>query len=83
MGTRLAEELLKRDLPLVVISFGNPYLLSALPTAKNYLAAYSPFPFSQRAAAKAILGEIEIAGKLPVSLPGLYPRGHGMSVKRK
>ena len=81
MGTRLAEELLKRDLPLIVISFGNPYLLTALPTAKNYLAAYSPFPFSQRAAAKAILGEIEIAGKLPVSLPGLYQRGHGMEIK--
>ena len=82
MGTRLAEELLKRDLPLVVISFGNPYLLTALPTAKNYLAAYSPFPFSQRAAAKAILGEIEITGKLPVSLPGLYPRGHGIELRR-
>ena len=83
MGTRLAEELLKRDLPLMVISFGNPYLLTALPTAKNYLAAYSPFPFSQRAAAKAILGEIEIAGKLPVSLPGLHQRGDGMILKRK
>ena len=82
MGTRLAEELIKRDLPLIVISFGNPYLLTALPTAKNYLAAYSPFPFSQRAAAKAILGEIEIAGKLPVSLPGLYQRGHGIELRR-
>ena len=83
MGTRLAEELIKRDLPLIVISFGNPYLLTALPNAKNYLAAYSPFPFSQRAAAKAVLGEIEISGKLPVSLPGLHQRGDGIILKRK
>lgn len=82
-GQHLADELLKRDLPLVVISFGNPYLLTAVPQAKTYLAAYSPFPFSQRAAARALFGEIAITGKLPVSLPGLYPLGHGLQVKSK
>lgn len=80
-GQHLADELLKRDLPLVVISFGNPYLLTAVPQVKTYLAAYSPFPFSQRAAARALFGEITITGKLPVSLPGLYPLGHGLQVK--
>lgn len=80
LGLRLAEELIKRN--AVVISFGNPYLLQAMPTAPTYIAAYSPFPFSQRAAAKALLGEIEITGKLPMSLPGLYSRGHGIEVKR-
>jgi beta-N-acetylhexosaminidase len=79
LGLRLAEELVKRN--ALVISFGNPYLLQALPQAQTYLAAYSPFPFSQRAAAKALLGEIAITGKLPVSLPGLYPRGHGIEVR--
>lgn len=83
IGMRLAEELTKRDLPLLVVSFGNPYLLTAMPHAKGYLAAYSPYPFSQRAAARALLGEIEITGKLPVSLPGLYPRGHGIEVKKR
>jgi beta-N-acetylhexosaminidase len=83
IGLRLAEELTKRDLPLLVVSFGNPYLLTALPNAKAYVAAYSPYPFSQRAAARALLGEIEITGKLPVSLPGLYPRGHGLEIKKR
>ena len=81
IGLRLAEELTKRDLPLLVVSFGNPYLLTAMPHAKAYVAAYSPYPFSQRATARALLGEIEIIGKLPVSLPGLYPRGHGLQIK--
>ncbi len=80
LGLRIAEELVKRN--AIVISFGNPYLLQAIPNAPTYIAAYSPFPFSQRAAAKALLGEIEITGKLPVSLPGLYARGHGLSVKK-
>lgn len=80
LGLRLAEELTKRN--AIVISFGNPYLLQAMPNAQTYIAAYSPFPFSQRAVAKALLGEIEITGKLPVSLPGLYSRGHGLSLKK-
>ena len=80
LGLRLAEELVKRN--AIVISFGNPYLLQAMPNAPTYIAAYSPFPFSQRAAAKALLGEIEITGKLPVSLPGLYSRGHGLSISK-
>ena len=81
-GQRLAEELTRRNLPLVVISFGNPYLLAALPAAKTYIAAYSPFPFSQRAAARALLGETDVTGRLPVSLPGLYPLGHGLEIRR-
>ncbi|MFN0088467.1 MAG: glycoside hydrolase family 3 protein [Blastocatellia bacterium] len=80
LGKRLAGELIRRNLPLVVISFGNPYMLMAMPDAPSYLLAYSPFPISQRATARAIVGEIEIKGRLPVSLPGLYPRGHGMTV---
>jgi beta-N-acetylhexosaminidase len=81
-GARLADELIKRNLPLVVISFGTPYLLGAIPQAPAYLVAYGAFPVSQRAAARALVGEIDITGKLPVSLPGLYPRGHGLEIRR-
>ncbi len=83
IGKRLAGELVKRQLPLLVISFGNPYMLGAIPEVPSYLLAYSPFPVSQRAAAKAVLGEIEINGRLPVSLPGLYRRGHGLKIAAK
>ncbi len=83
IGKRMVSELSKRQLPLLVISFGNPYMLMAMPEVPSYLLAYSPFPVSQRAAAKAVLGEIEINGRLPVSLPGLYPRGHGLKIEAK
>jgi len=75
--------LIKRKLPLIVISFGNPYLLAAMPQAQSYLLAYSPFEVSQRAAAKALFGEIDAGGKLPAAIPGLYPRGHGLSIRRR
>jgi hypothetical protein len=38
-------------------------------------------PSLQQATARALLGEIGITGKLPISLPGLYPRGTGIQVK--
>lgn len=83
VGKRLADELIKRRLPLLLISFGNPYLPISIPDSPSYLLTYGLYPVSQRAAAKALVGEIEIAGKLPVSLPGLYPRGHGLKVEKQ
>lgn len=82
-GKRIADRLIASRAPMMVISFGNPYLLMAIPDSPSYLLAYSSFPVSQRAAAKAVLGEIEISGKLPVSLPGLYPRGYGIKIEKR
>jgi beta-N-acetylhexosaminidase len=82
-GLRLADVISKSDQPVIVISFGNPYLLSAIPNTPAYIAAYGNQPVSQRAAAQAVVGEIAISGKLPVTIPGLYTRGQGIQVKAK
>ncbi len=82
VGKRLSDELIKRKLPLIAISFGNPYLLVDIPEVRSYMLAYSPFPVSQRAAAGAIFGEILIDGKLPAPLSGFYPRGHGIRLEK-
>ena len=67
---------------VVGISFGNPYLLQSFPKLRTYLVAYGDMPSLQEAAARALLGEIDITGKLPISLPGLYSRGTGIQLKR-
>jgi beta-N-acetylhexosaminidase len=82
-GVTIAHRLIASQAPLLVISLGNPYLLGAMPQSPSYLLAYNLFPVSQRAAARALVGETDLNGKLPVSLPGLYPRGHGLSVARR
>jgi beta-N-acetylhexosaminidase len=64
--------------PLVVVSFGSPYLLRQFPGAAVYVAAYGSADSSQRAAIAALFGEYAVTGKLPVTLPGLYPYGHGL-----
>ncbi len=80
-GARALKKLLERKAPVVGISFGNPYLLQSFPELKTYLVAYGDMPSLQRAAARALLGEIGVSGKLPISLPSLYARGTGIELK--
>ncbi|MBA2501575.1 MAG: beta-N-acetylglucosaminidase, partial [Pyrinomonadaceae bacterium] len=80
-GARALNELIKRKAPVVGISFGNPYLLGSFPELQTYLVAYGDMPSLQRAAARAVLGEADITGKLPISLPNLYARGTGIVLK--
>ena len=68
---------------VIAVSFGSPYFLLNFPEVDSYLCAYRYAPQAQVAAAKALFGEIDIQGKLPVSLPGLYPLGHGLISKKK
>jgi beta-N-acetylhexosaminidase len=81
-GAKALSALISSQLPLVGISFGNPYLLQSFPELRTYVVAYGDMPSLQQAAARALLGEIDITGKLPISLPGLYPRGTGIQLKR-
>lgn len=54
---------------LVVVSFGNPYLLDQIPATPAYVVAWGGFSPSQTAAARALLGAQPITGKLPISIP--------------
>ena len=81
-GVRALNSILSSKTPVVGISFGNPYLLQNFPTMTTYMVAYGDMPMLQQAAARAILGQIDVSGKLPISLPGLYLRGTGIQLKR-
>jgi beta-N-acetylhexosaminidase len=64
-----------------VVSFGSPYHIMQFPEATCFVCAYSPCDASQAAAAEAITGRIPFAGRLPVSIPGMFERGHGIVLK--
>jgi beta-N-acetylhexosaminidase len=80
-GMKALNELLERKAPLIGISFGNPYLLLSVPKLQTYLVAYGDMPSLQEAAAEGLLSKIDITGRLPISLPGLYPLGTGIQLK--
>lgn len=81
LGTKALNELIDRKAPLIGISFGNPYVLLSFPKLQTYLVAYGDMPSLQEATARALLGQIDITGRLPISLPGLYPWGTGIQIK--
>jgi len=64
--------------PTVLISFGNPYLLSALPDVGTYVLAWGDRDVSQRAAVAALFGEEAISGRLPITLPPFHDLGDGL-----
>jgi beta-N-acetylhexosaminidase len=80
-GTKALDMLISRKAPVIAISFGNPYLLGSFPQLQTYLVAYGDMPSLQRAGAEAIMGQNDVTGRLPISLPGLYPRGTGIQLK--
>ena len=81
-GTKALQELIGKKAHLIGISFGNPYILMTFPDLQTYLVAYGDMPSLQESAAQALLGKIDINGHLPISLPGLYPRGAGLQLKQ-
>jgi beta-N-acetylhexosaminidase len=82
-GAKALEALIDRQTPIVGVSFGNPYLLGSFPKLQTYLVAYGDMQSLQDAAAEAMLGKIDVTGRLPISLPGLYPRGTGIQLKAR
>jgi beta-N-acetylhexosaminidase len=75
----LVRSLHQRNPRMVLVAFGNPYLLQNVPFAPTYLIAWGGFQASQRAAARAIVGVSDIGGRLPISIPPLLRLGDGIS----
>jgi beta-N-acetylhexosaminidase len=82
-GTKALTELISRNARLVGISFGNPYILMGFPKLQTYIVAYGDMPSLQEESAQTLLGRSDFKGRLPISLPGLYPRGTGIQLKTR
>jgi beta-N-acetylhexosaminidase len=66
--------------PVVIASFGSPYLIERFPNAPTWVAEFSTNDVSQRAVARALFGQTAIGGKIPVTVPGTVNRGDGLRV---
>jgi len=77
------KELSRRGVTHVVISFGNPYLISLFPDAQAYLLAWSSAQVSQQAAADALFGGIAITGRSPIGMEPFFGVGDGIQIPPK
>ncbi len=75
----LARATARRQQPFVSVLFGNPYTAMGMPEAPALMLTYDFSDGAERAAIKALAGEIPIGGKLPIALPGMFPLGHGLT----
>ena len=69
--------------PNVVVSFGNPYLVSEFPDVQSYVLAWSGSQASQEAAAGALFGDFDVVGRTPTKIPGFANIGAGILIPRK
>jgi beta-glucosidase-like glycosyl hydrolase/CubicO group peptidase (beta-lactamase class C family) len=63
---------------IIIVSFGNPYIIRQFPQISTYLCGYGWQDVIQISAVKSMFGEIGINGKLPVSIPGIANFGDGI-----
>ncbi len=65
--------------PVIVVANGNPYVLRDIPHVGSYLVTYTRGPAPEEAAARALVGVAPIGGRSPISLPGFFARGDGLT----
>jgi beta-N-acetylhexosaminidase len=75
----LGRSSVRRNQPFVAAFFGSPYVPMSVPDLPAMLLTYDFSDLSEESAVKAMAGEISISGRLPISLPGLFPVGHGLT----
>jgi beta-N-acetylhexosaminidase len=80
---KLVDALIASGRPVTLVSLGNPYLIRNFPKVSAYLTTYSPVAPAEVSAIKALFGEIDIDGHLPVTIPGIADFGFGIAMPRR
>jgi beta-N-acetylhexosaminidase len=68
----------KENIPLILVSFGSPYVIMGHDDIPVYLCAYTGVKVSQISVAKLLNGEISPKGYLPITIPGAFKYNHGL-----
>jgi len=64
--------------PMFAVSFGDPYVFEHLPRTAASLCAYNGGRTMEGLVARALMGELHLHGKLPVTIPGRFAFGEGL-----
>ncbi|MBT9586821.1 beta-N-acetylhexosaminidase [bacterium] len=75
----LGERLLQDNPRTVLVSLSSPYVLRDLPLMPAFVCSYNYTPLSLQALGRVISGHVQPQGRLPVTIPGIYERGHRLS----
>jgi beta-N-acetylhexosaminidase len=65
--------------PVALVAGSNPYIVREVPHVGTYMVSFGRGPALEQAAARALAGLAPITGRAPVTLPGFFARGDGLS----
>jgi beta-N-acetylhexosaminidase len=68
--------------PVTMVAVGSPYILRDYPNTAAMLATFSNTSTAATGAVRALLGEIPIRGRVPVSIPGIAKVGDGIQLEQ-
>jgi len=68
--------------PMIAITLGNPYLISEFSHAQGLLCAYGDAEVTAEAVVESLFGERRVGGRLPVTIPGAFDFGAGLTLER-
>jgi hypothetical protein len=63
---------------MIACLFGNPYVVASMADVPAVLLTYDFGDLAEASALRALAGEIPIAGRLPVTIPGIAALGDGL-----
>jgi len=67
--------------PVVLVAFGDPYVIGRLPAVDAILTPFNGTVLAEASVARAITGGIRVAGRMPVTIPGRYRLGDGITLE--
>ena len=76
------EELTSRDIPSIVMAFGNPYVVQDIPDSDVHIMAWSSTNTQVEQSVPALFGASAITGQLPIRIPGHYDIGDGIELSQ-
>lgn len=68
--------------PVVLVMFGNPYLVTELKDTHVHVMAWANTTLQMEAAAPALFGASAINSRLPIEIPEMYSIGDGISFEQ-
>ncbi len=76
-------ELNQKSNRVLLISFGNPYLIQGLPETPGYICAWKGNDILQKAMVQTLMGKNHFSGTLPITIPDIAERGDGLELEQQ
>ena len=80
---KFINDLNRKSNRVLLISFGNPYLLQGLPGTPAYICAWKGSDLMQHALVESLLGKNDFTGTLPITIPEIARRGFGIQLEQE